>query len=80
MPFLPSSSSIWMANFSSRTLRPIVCWVASATLSASSPASSTKTFFTYCWVSVEAPWETPPLCAFSLTARRMPLRSIAPCS
>ena len=52
---MPSSSSTWIAYFSSLILRPRVCWVACGDLVGSSPASSTKTFFTYCWVRVDAP-------------------------
>ncbi|KRB72492.1 hypothetical protein ASE03_23595 [Kitasatospora sp. Root187] len=69
-----------MAYLSSWILRPSVLRWASSTAAVSSPACSTWTFFTYCWVRVEAPCTAAPLPAFLPIARSTPLGSTAPCS
>jgi hypothetical protein len=37
-----------------------------------------RTFFTYCWASVDPPW-TVLFWRLLMTARSVPLKSIAPC-
>ncbi len=74
-----------MASLASRSLREYPSMpsdsVAAAIASASPlrTAVSSRTFFTYCCVSVEAPW-VASLEAFFTAARSMPVGSIPPCS
>ena len=68
-----------IAYRSSATLRWYVSAVASAT-SSGVFAFSTRLTFTYCWVMLEPPCWIPPEDLFCSSARRVPLRSSAPCS
>ena len=50
-----------MASRISRSLRAVVCSVASSA-SCGVCAPSRSAIRTYCMVSVDAPWDTPPAC------------------
>jgi hypothetical protein len=76
---LETSFSSASASRISRTLRALVCSVASCT-SSGVCAPSRSAIRTYCMVSVEAPWETPPACWLATNARAMPLASTPLCS
>ena len=68
-----------MASRISRSLRAVVCSVASiASFGVLAPSRSA--IRTYCMVSVDAPWETPPACWFATKARATPLASTPLCS
>jgi len=63
---------------SSRILRPMVSLVAPANAACGLGEERYSTFFTYCWASVDPPWTG--LCdRLLMTARIVPLKSIAPC-
>ena len=51
-----------------------------AACASSSSAAVTRTFLTYCIVSVDPPWATPPAVTFVTAARRKPRGSNPLCS